>query len=102
MRSTKKCLWPRYHEDLKSLSESNPRSNQYVGVDITQRGDQRAYQTRRAVNKELVDLIRDPCQLVKENIQSLINRMKDDLRIHVFDRRLQLSLFLLQNLHTAP
>ena len=77
----KKCLWPRYHEDLKSLSDSN----QYVNVDITRRGDQRAYQTRLTVNEELVDLIRDPCQLVKENIQSLINRMKEDLRKEVFD-----------------
>ena len=37
-----KCLWPRYHGDLMTLTETDI----YLGEEITQGSDKRAYQTR--------------------------------------------------------
>ena len=79
----KKRFWPKYHCDLKMLTETNT----YLGVEVTKGNENRTYRTRFMINKEQVDSVRNPRQLARGNVQSLINSLKDDLQAEVFDEK---------------
>ena len=79
----KKCFWSKYHCDLKTLTETNT----YLGIEVTQGNENRTHRTRFMINEEQVDSGRNPRQLARENVQPLINRLKDDLKAEVFDEK---------------
>ena len=75
------CLWPRFHADIKELSEHEL----YQNVKIQRDSSSAMYQTRFAVTQTTIDLQTDPIQQSRDNVAILLKRMVTDLRNEVFE-----------------
>ena len=70
----KKCLWPRYHEDITSMKETK----KYIGVAISHINMGSGRQTRLQSSSDELQLA-DGLDLVKERLKTLVWRIQNDL-----------------------
>ena len=86
-----KCVWPRYHDDLEKLVESQT----YRDINIEKDRSSRMYQTRLSTTSDEIELQIDPSEQVKDNAEILVTRLENDLRRDVFPKEFVCDLEVL-------
>ena len=77
------CKWPLYHGDLSDLNTHK----KFQRVEIKNSFEKKSIETRLAKKAGQIELTKDVDKIVKTELQSLVNRLHDDLSSYIFDEK---------------
>ena len=87
------CKWPLYHGDLSDLNTHK----KFQRVEIKNSFEKKSFETRLAKKAGELELTKDVDKIVKTELQSLVNRLHDDLSSDIFDEKTEETIELTRN-----
>ena len=77
-----KCLWPRYHACLEEL-----KSSKFRRVEIKNDFEAKGFFTKLARRERDLNLLTNPAEITKVNLEIFVKRLSKDIRSEVFEEK---------------